>query len=78
VEDLKIELEAIRNMARSRIQVLNEEADFYNEAQKAYYLQKYESKLRELDQLIDALTPEPVSKPHGDKRGSASCIHKLR
>ena len=50
-------LESIRDAARSRVRVLNQGVTFYNEEEKARYLQQYESKLRELDRLILNLKP---------------------
>lgn len=56
VAHMKESLETMRDMVVSRIEMLQEGVTFYNEQKKAYYLQEYRTKLRELDQLILSLS----------------------
>lgn len=53
---IKESLEIMRDMVASRIEMLQEGVTFYNDQKKAYYLQEYRTKLRELDQLILSLS----------------------
>ena len=46
----------MRDMAKSRIQMLKEGVTFHDNEKKAYYLQEYESKVRDLDQEIRRLS----------------------
>lgn len=56
MSDMKESLTMMRDMARSRIQMLKEGVTFHDEDKKAFYLREYESKLRELDQQIRRLS----------------------
>ncbi|GFO54508.1 hypothetical protein GMSM_15150 [Geomonas sp. Red276] len=49
MSDLKESLVMMREMAKSRIQMLQEGVTFHEESKKSYYLREYEAKLRELD-----------------------------
>jgi hypothetical protein len=53
---MKESLVMIRDMAKSRIQMLKYGVTFHNDQKKAYYLQEYESKVRDLDQQIRRLS----------------------
>lgn len=46
----------MRDMAKSRIQMLKEGVTFHDEERKARYLREYEAKVRELDHEIRKLT----------------------
>lgn len=46
----------MRDMAKSRIQMLKEGVTLHDDDRKAFYLMQYESKLRELDQQIRRLS----------------------
>jgi len=63
VSDLKESLIAMRQMAKTRIRMLNEGITFHDAERKAYYLREYEAKIRELDQLIRRLSLNLV-RPH--------------
>lgn len=56
VSDMKESLTMMREMARSRIQMLKEGVTFHDPEKKAFYLQEYEAKLRDLDREIRRLT----------------------
>jgi hypothetical protein len=70
--DARETLEIMRDVARSRIQMLKEGVTFYNDDRKDYYLREYESKLRDIDQLIRRLNLRLVRHPadgrHDDSR----------
>jgi len=70
VEDLKVKLEAIRDLARSRVRMLNEGASFYDADKKAFYLQEYESKISELERLLHDLPSKPLRTNQEEKSGS--------
>lgn len=53
----------MRQMAKTRIRMLNEGITFHDAERKAYYLREYEAKIRELDQLIRRLSLNLV-RPH--------------
>ena len=53
---MKESLIMMREMAKSRIQMLKEGVTFHNDDKKAYYLREYEARVRELDQQIRRLT----------------------
>lgn len=63
MSDLKESLLAMRQMAKTRIRMLNEGITFYDAERKAYYLREYEARVRELDQLIRRLSLKLV-RPH--------------
>ena len=46
----------MRDMAKTRIQMLKDEITFHNDQKKAYYLREYESKVRDLDHEIRRLS----------------------
>jgi hypothetical protein len=52
MSDIKESLVMMRTMAKSRIEMLRTGTTFLCEEKKSYYLQEYESKVRELDQQI--------------------------
>jgi hypothetical protein len=56
VSDMKESLVMMREMAKSRIQMLKEGVTFHTEEKKAFYLQEYQAKVRELDDQIRRLT----------------------
>ena len=56
MSDLKESLCQMREMAKSRIQLLKEGVTFHDDAKKAFYLHEYESKVKELDHQIRRLT----------------------
>jgi hypothetical protein len=56
MSDMKESLAMMRDMARSRIRLLKEGITLYDDARKAYYLQQYESKVKDLDHEIRRLS----------------------
>jgi len=56
MSDMKESLSMMRDMAKSRIQMLKEGVTFHDEQKKSYYLKEYEAKVRELDHEIRRLT----------------------
>ena len=52
MSDIKESLSMMREMARSRVQMLKEGVTFHDDGKRTFYLGEYEAKLRELDQLI--------------------------
>lgn len=53
---MKESLSMMRDMAKSRIQMLKEGVTLHDDDRKTFYLMQYESKLRELDQQIRRLS----------------------
>ena len=53
--DAKEVLEMMRDVARSRIDMLKEGITFHQEDKRALYLQEYETKLRDIEMLIRRL-----------------------
>jgi hypothetical protein len=67
--DAKEVLDMMRDVAKSRIQMLKEGATFHDGAKKAYYLREYEAKLRDIEQLSRRLNLRLVhtgKDPQGD------------
>jgi hypothetical protein len=56
MSDMKESLAMMRDMARSRIQMLKDGVTFYDDTKRSFYLREYESKLREIDQQIRRLS----------------------
>ncbi len=54
----------MREMARSRIQMLKEGVTLHDDEKKAFYLREYEAKVKELDREIRRLTLRLV---HSDR-----------
>jgi len=52
VSDMKESLVMMRDMAKSRIQMLKEGVTYHSDDKASLYLAQYEAKVRELDQLI--------------------------
>ena len=61
MKNMKRSLEGIRDLAMSRVRALNEGESCYSDAEKAAYLKQYESKLRDLEKLIQGLDSESGS-----------------
>jgi hypothetical protein len=53
--DTKEVLVMMKDVARTRIQMLKDGVTFHNDAKREYYLQEYEKKLRDIEQLIRRL-----------------------
>ena len=53
---MKESLTMMRDMARSRIQMLKDGVTFHDDDKKSYYLKEYEAKVRELDHQIRRLS----------------------
>jgi hypothetical protein len=72
MNELKKSLEKMRDMVAGRIEMLQEGITFYDDAKKAYYLQEYRCKLRDLDQQILSLslTAKPEQCGKGPPRES--------
>ncbi|HBG04678.1 MAG: hypothetical protein A2075_20380 [Geobacteraceae bacterium GWC2_58_44] len=64
MSDMKESLIMMRDMAKSRIQMLKDGITFHDDAKKAFYLREYESKLRELDHQIRRLSLTLVRPGH--------------
>jgi hypothetical protein len=56
MSDMKESLIMMRDMAKSRIQMLKEGVTFHNEEKKAFYLEEYQARVRDLDHQIRRLT----------------------
>ena len=50
--DAREVLEIMKDLARSRIQMLKDGVTFHDEAKRAFYLREYETKLHDIDRLI--------------------------
>ena len=50
--DAREVLETMKKVAKIRIDMLKEGTTFHNSKKRAYYLQEYEEKLREIEELI--------------------------
>jgi len=53
--DTKEVLVMMKDVARTRIQMLKDGVTFHDAAKREYYLQEYEKKLRDIEQLIRRL-----------------------
>jgi hypothetical protein len=53
---MKESLIMMREMAKSRIQMLKEGVTLHSEEKKAYYLEQYQARVRDLDHQIRRLT----------------------
>ncbi len=71
--DAREVLEIMKEVARSRIEMLKEGVTFYDDEKKAFYLQEYEKKLQDIERLIRRLNLRLV---HSRKDGEPS--HKPR
>jgi hypothetical protein len=63
MSDMKESLSMMRDMAKSRIQMLKSGVTLHDDYKKAYYLREYEEKVRELDHEIRRLSLRLV-RPH--------------
>lgn len=52
MSDAREVLQMMRQVAKTRISMLKEGITFHDPARKAYYLQEYEEKLRNIEELI--------------------------
>lgn len=75
--EMRESLEAIRDMARSRVKVLKEGGSCYSDKEKAGYLQQYETRLRELDRLIRELDHPPAGATDRVRSRPAPLLKKL-
>jgi hypothetical protein len=64
-------LTMMKDVAKSRIQMLRDGVTFHDAAKREYYLQEYERKLRDIEQLIRRLNLRLVyssrERPKGDR-----------
>ena len=69
--DTKEVLVMMKDVAKSRIQMLKDGVTFHDAAKREYYLQEYERKLRDIEQLIRRFNLRLVyssgERPHGDR-----------
>jgi hypothetical protein len=69
--DAKEVLVIMKDVAKSRIQMLKDGVTFHDAAKREYYLQEYEKKLRDIEQLIRRfnlrLVYSSAQRPHGDR-----------
>jgi predicted nuclease with RNAse H fold len=65
VADAREVLEMMRDVAKSRIQMLEEGVTFHDGAKRAYYLQEYQQKLRDIEKLIRRMNIRVVPKTIG-------------
>jgi hypothetical protein len=69
--DTKEVLVMMKDVAKSRIQMLKDGVTFHDAAKREYYLQEYERKLRDIEQLIRRFNLRLVyssgEMPHGDR-----------
>ena len=61
----------MKDVAKTRIQMLKDGVTFHDAAKKEYYLREYERKLRDIEQLIRRLNLRLVytssDRPHDDR-----------
>lgn len=69
--DTKEVLTMMKDVAKSRIQMLRDGVTFHDAAKREYYLREYEGKLRDIEQLIRRLNMRLVyssaERPQGDR-----------
>jgi hypothetical protein len=69
--DAKEVLIMMKDVAKSRIQMLKDGVTFHDAAKREFYLQEYERKLRDIEQLIRRfnlrLVYSSAQRPHGDR-----------
>lgn len=63
MSDMKEALIMMRQMARERIEMLNNGVTLYDNERKEYYLKEYEAKVRDLDIEIRRLGLKVVRPP---------------
>lgn len=66
--DARDVLEMMREVARTRISMLRDGVTLYDDSRRNYYLQEYEDRLQQLDQLIRKASFRIVS---GTKSGTS-------
>lgn len=69
--DTKEVLVMMKDVAKTRIQMLKDGVTFHDAAKREYYLREYERKLRDIEKLIRRLNLRLVytcnERPHGDR-----------
>jgi len=69
--DAKEVLTIMKDVAKSRIQMLKDGVTFHDAAKREFYLQEYERKLRDIEQLIRRfnlrLVYSSTRRPLGDR-----------
>ena len=69
--DSKEVLTMMKEVAKSRIEMLRDGVTFHDAAKREFYLKEYEKKLRDIEQLIRRLNMRLVysstGKPQGDQ-----------
>ena len=69
--DTKEVLIMMKDVAKTRIQMLKEGVTFHDAAKREYYLREYERKLSDIEHLIRRLNIRLVytcsERPHGDR-----------
>jgi hypothetical protein len=69
--DTKEVLVMMKDVAKTRIQMLKDGVTFHDTAKREYYLGEYERKLRDIEHLIRRLNIRLVyscsERPHGDR-----------
>ncbi len=67
--DAKEVLVMMKDVAKSRIQMLKDGVTFHDAAKREYYLQEYEKKLQDIEQLIRRMNLRLVYSSRNTPRG---------
>lgn len=68
--DAREVLETMKQVAKIRIEMLKEGTTFHSKSKQAYYLQEYENKLREIEELIRRINIRLVYSKGGNPDGN--------
>ncbi len=70
--DAKEVLVMMKDVAKSRIQMLKDGVTFHDAAKREYYLQEYEKKLQDIEQLIRRMNLRLVYSSRNMPRGGSA------
>ncbi len=70
--DAKEVLVMMKDVAKSRIQMLKDGVTFHDAAKREYYLQEYEKKLQDIEQLIRRMNLRLVYSSRNIPRGGSA------
>jgi hypothetical protein len=66
--DAREVLETMKSVAKMRIEMLREGITFHSKSKQAFYLQEYEEKLREIEELLRRMNIRLVYSKGADEK----------
>jgi capsule polysaccharide export protein KpsE/RkpR len=66
--DAREVLETMKSVAKMRIEMLREGTTFHSKSKQAFYLQEYEEKLREIEELLRRMNIRLVYSKGADEK----------